>query len=68
MSLKPYSFSLIQIMNLLIFAFYLSHSRCVEDEPFIRNTINKFQSHITLFTKYATYIIIDCKMHYIGNK
>ena len=55
-------------MNLLISAFYLSHSRHVEDEPFIRNTRNKFQSHITLFTKYATYIIIECKMHYISNK
>ena len=55
-------------MNLLISTFYLSHSRHVEDEPFIRNTRNKFQSHITLFTKYAAYIIIECKMHYISNK
>ena len=37
-------------MNLLIFASSLSHLRCIEDEPFIWSTKNKFQPHITLFT------------------
>jgi len=29
-------------MNLLIFASYLGHSKCVGDEPFVRSTKNKF--------------------------
>jgi len=39
-------------MNLLIFASILGYSRRIENELFVRNTRNKFQSHIILFTKY----------------
>ena len=39
-------------MDLLIYVSFLGHSRCKENGPFVRNTIYKFQPHITLFTKY----------------
>ena len=39
-------------MDLPQSAFSLSYSRRIDDELFVRSTRNKFQSHITLFTKY----------------
>ena len=40
-------------MNLLVSASSLGYLGYVEDEPFVRDTRNKFlQLHITLFTKY----------------
>ena len=39
-------------MDLLKSASSLGHSRCIEDEPFIRSIINKFQPQIALLTKY----------------
>ena len=39
-------------MDLLIYVSFLGHSRCKENGPFVRNTIYKFQPHITLFIKY----------------
>ena len=55
-------------MDLLIFASSLGYSRRIDDELFVRNTINKFQPHITLLTKYLALIIIECKLHYISLK
>ena len=54
MLLMPFIlFFLIQVMDLLIFTFSLSYSRHIENKSLIRNTINKFQLHIILFTKYV---------------
>ena len=39
-------------MNLLIFALFLGHLKRIEDESFVRNTINKLQPHVTSFIKY----------------
>ena len=41
-------------MNLPIFAFSFGHLRHVDDKLFVRSFRNKFQPHITLFTKYLT--------------
>ena len=39
-------------MDLLKSASSLGHSRCIEDDPFIRSIRNKFQPQIALLTKY----------------
>ena len=41
-------------MNLLIFASSLVSLRHIEDEPPVKSIRNKFQPHVTLFTKYLT--------------
>ena len=51
-------------MNLFISTSYLGYIRCMEDEPFVRTTKNKFQPHIILFTKYLALLIIECKIHH----
>ena len=53
-----------EFIYMIIFVSSLGHSRHIEDESFLRK--NKFQPHITLFSKYLLpYIIIECKMYYI---
>jgi len=37
-----------------IYASSLDHSRGIKEKTFVRDTRNKFQLHITLFTKYLT--------------
>ena len=39
-------------MDLLISASFLGHSKRIEEESFVRNTINKLQLHVTSFIKY----------------
>ena len=39
-------------MDLFIYDSSLCHSRHIDDEAYVKSTRNKFQPHITLFTKY----------------
>ena len=48
---RIFYFILIKVMDLLISTSSLGHSRHIEDGLFVRSTKNKFQLHITLFTK-----------------
>ena len=43
---------LLLYIYIYIYITFFGHSRCIEDEPFVRSTGNKFQPHIILFTKY----------------
>ena len=45
-------------MILIISAFSLGMSRCIEDELLVRSTRNKLQLHITLFIKYR--VLYNC--------
>ena len=52
----------------LIYAFSLHHSKCIDNELFVKSTRSRFQPYITLFTKYLALIIIECNMYYISLK
>ena len=53
-------------MDLLISVSSLSHSRCIEDEPFVKILETNLNYTLHYLQNILPYTIIKCKLHYVS--